>query len=123
MTSQTAPESALTSIAQGDAPVLERLVAMNLDSLEGSGLDEKTYFMVRLAALVAMDAAPVSYLMNLGLAREAGVTLEEAQGTLIAIAPMVGSARVASAAGKILRAAFGVAVAEAENAVPEQRKA
>jgi alkylhydroperoxidase/carboxymuconolactone decarboxylase family protein YurZ len=123
MTSQTAPESALTSIAQGDAPVLERLVAMNLDSLEGSGLDEKTYFMVRLAALVAMDAAPVSYLMNLGLAREAGVTLEEAQGTLIAIAPMVGSARVASAAGKILRAAFGVAVAEAETSVPEQRKA
>jgi alkylhydroperoxidase/carboxymuconolactone decarboxylase family protein YurZ len=123
MTSQTAPEQDLTSIAQGDAPVLERLVAMNLDSLEGSGLDEKTYFLVRLAALVAMDAAPVSYLMNLGLAREAGVTLEEAQGTLIAIAPMVGSARVASAAGKILRAAFGVAVAEAETAVPEQRKA
>ncbi|HEX5771171.1 MAG TPA: carboxymuconolactone decarboxylase family protein [Nocardioidaceae bacterium] len=113
----------MTSIAQGDTPVLERLVAMNLDSLEGSGLDEKTYFLVRLAALVAMDAAPVSYLMNLGLAREAGVTLEEAQGTLIAIAPMVGSARVASAAGKILRAAFGVAVAEAETAVPEQRKA
>jgi hypothetical protein len=61
--------------------------------------------------------------MNLGLAKEAGVTLEEAQGTLIAIAPMVGSARVASAAGKILRAAFGVAVAEAESSVPEQRKA
>lgn len=122
MTSQTAPESTLSSIAQGDAPVLERLVAMNLDSLEGSGLDEKTYFLVRLAALVAMDAAPVSYLVNLGLAKDVGVTLEEAQGTLIAIAPMVGSARVASAAGKILRAAFGVAVAEAQGAVPEQRK-
>ncbi len=123
MTSQTAPESDLSSIAQGDAPVLERLVAMNLDSLEGSGLDPKTYFLVRLAALVAMDAAPVSYLINLGLAKDVGVTLEEAQGTLIAIAPMVGSARVASAAGKILRAAFGVAVAEAEASVPEQRKA
>jgi alkylhydroperoxidase/carboxymuconolactone decarboxylase family protein YurZ len=122
MTAQTAPESDLTSIAQGDAPVLERLVAMNLDSLEASGLDEKTYFLVRLAALVAMDAAPVSYLVNLGLAQEAGVTIEEAQGTLIAIAPMVGSARVASAAGKILRAAFGVAIAEAGTTVPEQRK-
>ncbi|MBY9074195.1 carboxymuconolactone decarboxylase family protein [Nocardioides sp. WL0053] len=123
MTSQTTPESTLGSIAQGEAPVLERLVAMNLDSLENSGLDLKTYFLARLAALVAMDAAPVSYLMNLGLAADAGVTVEEVQGTLIAIAPVVGSARVASASGKILRAAFGVAVAEAEGTVPEQRKA
>jgi alkylhydroperoxidase/carboxymuconolactone decarboxylase family protein YurZ len=123
MTSQTAPESALSSIAQGDAPVLESLVAMNLDSLANSGLDAKTYFLVRLAALVAMDAAPVSYMMNLGLAADAGVTVEEAQSTLIAIAPVVGSARVASAASKILRAAFGVAVLEAEGSVPEQRKA
>ena len=51
--------------------MLERLIEMNLDSLASSGLDEKTYFMVRLAALVAMDAAPVSYVMNLRLASEA----------------------------------------------------
>jgi len=122
MTSQAVPESALGSIAQGDAPVLESLIAMNLNSLEGSGLDEKTYFLVRIAALVAMDAAPVSYLMNLGLAADLGVTVEDVQGTLIAIAPVVGSARVASAASKILRAAFGVAVSEADMAVPEQRQ-
>lgn len=123
MTSQTAPEETMGGIAQGEAPVLEQLVAMNLNSLASSGLDEKTYFLVRLAALVAMDAAPVSYLMNLGMAADVGVTLEEAQSTLIAIAPVVGSARVASAAGKIMRAAFGMAVAEAEASVPEQRKA
>ena len=124
MTSQTTPETTLGSIAAGDAPVLESLVAMNLDSLENSGLDAQTYFLVRLAALVAMDAAPVSYAMNLGLAADAGVTLEQAQGALVAIAPVVGSARVASAAGKILRAACGVALAmEAEGEVPEQRKA
>ena len=124
MTSQTTPETTMGSIAAGDAPVLESLVAMNLDSLENSGLDAQTYFLVRLAALVAMDAAPVSYAMNLGLAADAGVTLEQAQGALVAIAPVVGSARVASAAGKILRAAFGVAMAmEAEGEVPEQRKA
>jgi hypothetical protein len=111
----------MTSIAQGDAPVLEQLIAMNLDTLENSGLDPQTYFLVRLAALVAMDAAPVSYLTNLGLARDVGVSLEQAQGTLVAIAPLVGSAKVASAAGKILRAAFGVAVA-LEESVPEQRQ-
>ncbi len=125
MTSQTTPEATLGSIAQGEAPVLESLVAMNLDSMERSGLDEKTYFMARLAALVAMDAAPVSYVMNLGLAADAGVSLDEVQRLLIGIAPVVGSARVASAAGKILRGLFGISVAleGTEGSVPEQRKA
>ena len=116
--SESPSQSALSSVAMGDAPVLERLVAMNLDSMENSELDPKTYFLVRIAALVAMDAAPVSYLVNLGLAADVGVTLEDAQGTLIAIAPVVGSARVASAAGNVLRA-FGLAamVEEAEETV------
>lgn len=112
MTAQATPESTLGSISQGDRPVLEQLVAMNLDSLAHCGLDEKAYFLVRLAALVAMDAAPVSYVINLGLAADAGVTLEDAQGVLVAIAPVVGSARVAAAAGSILRGAFGVAALE-----------
>jgi 4-carboxymuconolactone decarboxylase len=116
--SESPSQSALSSVAMGDAPVLERLVAMNLDSMENSGLDPKTYFLVRIAALVAMDAAPVSYLINLGLAADVGVSLEDAQGTLIAIAPVVGSARVASAAGNVLQA-FGLAamVEDAEETV------
>lgn len=104
------PQETLSGIARGNAPVLEGLVAMNLDSMVNSGLDERTYHLVRLAALVAMDAAPVSYLINLSMAGDAGVTLEEAQGALIAISPLVGSARIASAAGKLLRA-YGLEVA------------
>jgi alkylhydroperoxidase/carboxymuconolactone decarboxylase family protein YurZ len=107
MATKTESEQTLTSVAQGDAPVLEQLVAMNLDSMALSGLDEQTYHLVRLAALVAMDAAPVSYLINLQVAGSAGVTIEQAQGALTAIAPIVGSARIASAAGKVLRA-FGL---------------
>jgi 4-carboxymuconolactone decarboxylase len=116
--SDTESQTALSSVARGDAPVLEQLIAMNLDSLQHSQLDQRTYFLVRLAALVAMDAAPVSYLINLGLAADAGVTLEEAQGTLIAIAPVVGSARVAAAAGNVLRA-YGLAamIEEADETV------
>jgi 4-carboxymuconolactone decarboxylase len=122
MTSQAAPESALDSIARGDAPVLESLLAMNLNSLMASQLDEKTYFLVRLAALVAMDAAPVSYVINLGLAGEAGVTLEDVQNLLIAIAPVVGSARVAAAAGNVLQGAFDMTAAEqAQTGRPEGR--
>jgi 4-carboxymuconolactone decarboxylase len=111
--SESPSQSTLSDVARGDAPVLERLIAMNLDSMEHSQLDPRTYFLVRIAALVAMDAAPVSYVVNLGLAAEVGVTLEDAQGALIAIAPVVGTARVASAAGKVLRA-FGLAAAVAE---------
>jgi 4-carboxymuconolactone decarboxylase len=118
MAADTAPQETLSKVAQGDAPVLERLVSMNLDSMQASGLDMRTYFLVRLAALVASDAAPVSYLINLGLAADAGVTLEEAQGALIAIAPVVGSARVAAAAGNILRA-FGIAMVAEEMASQE----
>src|ERR687889_2498250 len=90
---QTAPDDALGRIAQGDAPVLETLLAMNLDALERSGLDAETYLLVRLAALVAMDAPPVSYLITLGVAEEAGLTAEKAQAVLGPLAPPVGSAR------------------------------
>lgn len=104
----------LSSIAQGDAPVLEQLAAMHLNTLENSGLDARAYHLTRLAALVAMDAAPVSYLVNLGAAADAGVTLDDAQGVLVAVAPIVGGARIASAAGNLLRA-YGIATIAEEN--------
>ena len=120
---QTAPDTSLDGIAKGDAPVLEAVLAMNLDSLARSDLDEKTYFLVRLAALVAMNAGPASYAMNLSLAADAGVSLEDMQGVLVAIAPLVGTAHVTSAAGTILRAVVGAEAlaAAAASALPEQR--
>jgi 4-carboxymuconolactone decarboxylase len=117
---QTAPDNALGRIAQGDAPVLETLLAMNLDALERSGLDDQTYLLVRLAALVAMDAPPMSYLITLGAAAETGMTVEQAQAVLVAIAPVVGSARVTAAAGAILRGVMGAA-ALGDTMIPEQR--
>jgi 4-carboxymuconolactone decarboxylase len=117
---QTAPDNALGRIAQGDAPVLETLLAMNLDALERSGLDDQTYLLVRLAALVAMDAPPMSYLITLGAAAETGMTVEQAQAVLVAIAPVVGSARVTAAAGAILRGVMGAA-ALGDAMIPEQR--
>ena len=90
----------LKSLSRGDAPVLETVAEMTVNTYAHSGLDEQTYALVRVAALVAMDAAPVSYLLNLGAAEEIGVPIEKIEGTLVAIAPVVGSARVASAAGR-----------------------
>ena len=67
-----------------------------------------------------MDAAPVSYLMTLGAAADSGLTVEKMQAVLIAIAPVVGSARVTAAAGAIVRGVLG-AEALAGTVVPEQR--
>jgi 4-carboxymuconolactone decarboxylase len=91
----------LTAIAYGEVSVLEALAGMSLDTHKHSGLDEKAYLMVRVAALVAMDAPPVCYAMNLDAAVDT-LELAELLGILMALAPVVGSARVASAASNFL---------------------
>jgi 4-carboxymuconolactone decarboxylase len=90
--------------AQSDAPVLDLLGKMTEASFEASSLDPQSMMLVRIAALVAVDAPPVSYLMNLGAAAEAGLDAEQVRGVLAAVAPIVGTARVAAATGKIVRA-------------------
>ncbi len=60
--------------------------------------------LARIAALAAVGAPPASYLVNAGTAVDVGITLEDVQGVLIAVAPIVGTARVVSAAGNLARA-------------------
>lgn len=86
------------------SPILDLLTTMNLAGVEASTLDAQSLMLVRLAALVAVDAPPVSYLLNLKMAGEVDVDASQVEGMLAAIAPIVGSARVASAAGKMVRA-------------------
>ena len=71
--------------------------------------------LVRIAALVAVDAPPASYALNLEAAGELGLDPEQVRGVLAAIAPIVGTARVASATGKIVKAlAVEIEIAELE---------
>jgi 4-carboxymuconolactone decarboxylase len=87
-----------------ETPVLDLLASMTADSVEASSLDPETLMLVRIAALVAVDAPPISYLMNLGAASELDIDPEQVRGVLAAISPIVGTARVAAAAGKIVKA-------------------
>ncbi|MFD5798689.1 carboxymuconolactone decarboxylase family protein [Streptomyces diastatochromogenes] len=98
---------------RSDAPVLDTLAAMTIDSIERCGMDERTLILTRIAALVAMDAPAISYLAHVDPAVKAELTVEQLQDVLVAIAPVVGTARVMSAAGHIAQA-FGVAIALAE---------
>ena len=87
--------------AEVNPPVVDALMKMNEGVLDRSGLDAETFMLVRIAALASTGAPPASYLLNLEAAAEVGLTVEQVQGVLIAVAPVVGSARVASAGSSI----------------------
>lgn len=112
---KTNPNEALQALANGDLSVRDQLRRMTEGSYEESGLNPETFMLVRIAALTAMDAAPASWLVNLKIGKELGIPPERAIGTLIAIAPVVGTARVVSAAGSIVRA-LGIAERISERA-------
>jgi alkylhydroperoxidase/carboxymuconolactone decarboxylase family protein YurZ len=91
-------------MSDSDAPVFDTIAAMTAESLARCGLDDNSLLTARLAALVAVDAPAASYLMHIGPAVGAGVTIEQVQDILVAVAPIVGTARTASAAAKITEA-------------------
>ena len=64
---------------------------INAVSLERTELDPASLILVRLAALIAVDAPVSSYLLHLGPAADVGVTLDQAQDVLVAVAPIVGT--------------------------------
>ena len=85
------------SEAPQETPLLDLLSNMTADSLAASNLDARTMILVRIAALAAVDAPPMSYVMHLGVADEVGVESEQIRDVLTAIAPIVGTARIGSA--------------------------
>jgi alkylhydroperoxidase/carboxymuconolactone decarboxylase family protein YurZ len=101
-----------------DTPILDLVATMTAASLEASSLDAESLMLVRIAALAAMDAPPASYLLNLTVAGDAGVDGEQIRGVFAAIAPIVGTARIASAIGNVVKAlGFAELAAEQQAAV------
>jgi 4-carboxymuconolactone decarboxylase len=98
-----------------DTPILDLIAVMTAASLEASTLDPRAFMLARLAALVAVDAPPASYLLNLSAASDAGVDADQVRGLLAAIAPIVGTPRIVAATGNIVRAlGFAIEVADME---------
>jgi alkylhydroperoxidase/carboxymuconolactone decarboxylase family protein YurZ len=98
---------------QIENPVLETIGAITAASLERSDLPADALLMIRIAALAAVDARPVSYLAHVGPSLESGVTVEDVQNVLVAVAPIIGTARTMSAAVNITEAlGFAIAVLE-----------
>lgn len=97
-----------------DNPLLDTVLEMTAASVDRVDFSDEALMLVRLAALVAVDAPAASYLVNLGAGAQTALTLEDARSVLIAVAPIVGAPRVVSAAGKITEA-LGLALAIALN--------
>ena len=94
----------LSGISAGDAEVMETAIGLRELNREGSGLDDRTFALVKIAALIAVDAPPASYAWQVGNALEVGVTPDEILGVLRAVAPQVGGPRVVAAGPEIMLA-------------------
>src|SRR6516225_2057777 len=98
-----------------DTPVLDTLTDMIGASVDHNLLSPREFMLVRLAALVAVEAPPASYLFSAEPFAELGITSQDVQGVMIGVAPVVGAPRVVAASGNIMRAlGLAIAVTEAE---------
>ncbi len=73
-------------------------MAATAASLERCDLSEREVMIARIAALASVGAPPRSYAVNAGAAGSSGLTLGDAQGILIAVLPIIGTARTGEAA-------------------------
>ena len=98
-----------------DTPVLDTVASITAASLENGTLGAREHMIARLAALIAVDAPGASYLVNIPTAAEMGLTMEDVQGVLVAVAPIVGTPRIVSASSSIADAFdFVIDVVEGE---------
>ena len=105
-------KATLRRLALRDDRYIESLLAQDHAGAAEAGIDPRAQALVSVGALIAIDAAPPSYMSAAQAALEAGATHEELVGTLIVVMPIVGVARVVSAAPN-LGLAIGYDVAEA----------
>lgn len=106
-----ATSDALASLALGDPGLLGEGLQLRQELQERSGLDPRVFALVKIAALIALDAPPASYLWQVGNAIDAGATPEELMGVLRAVAPQVGLPRIVAAAPELM-VALGLALPE-----------
>ena len=92
----------LSGIAVGDADILETAIGLREFGREATGLEGRAYSLVKIAALIALDAPPASYAWQIANAREEGATAVDILGVLRAVAPQVGGPRVMAAAPEIM---------------------
>jgi 4-carboxymuconolactone decarboxylase len=97
-------QEALAGVSGGNAEALSELLDLREAQRERTGLDGRTFALVKIAALIALDAPPASYAWQVANALDEGASPEDILGVLRAIAPQVGGPRVVAAAPEIMLA-------------------
>ena len=97
-----ATRDALLGLAMGDVDILKEAVDIREAEQQSSGLDPVTFGLVKVAALIAIDSPPASYLWQIANALDAGATPAEILGVLRAVAPQVGGPKIIAAAPEIM---------------------
>jgi alkylhydroperoxidase/carboxymuconolactone decarboxylase family protein YurZ len=97
-----ATREALSGFALSDPELLLEGLELRTDWQERSGLDPRAFSLVKIAALIALDAPPSSYLWQVANALGSGCTPEDLLGVLKAVAPQVGGPRVVAAAPELM---------------------
>ena len=90
----------LRRLAVHDEALLEA-IASDGSSFATGVIDERTVALVRVAATIAVDAAPHSFQHATALALAAGATSDEIVACLEAVTPVTGAARVVQCAPKV----------------------
>jgi hypothetical protein len=98
-----------------DSPLGGALLAMTAASIQRCELPDREIMVARIAALAAVGAPALSYTLNASAAAESGLTADDAEAVLIAVAPIIGTARTVAAAAGIAEG-LGMAIALAEGA-------
>jgi alkylhydroperoxidase/carboxymuconolactone decarboxylase family protein YurZ len=106
-----ATREALAGLALGDPELLLDGLELRTETQQKSGLDPRSFAIAKVAALIALDAPPASYLWQVGNALAAGCTPEELVGVLRAIAPQVGGPKIVAAAPELM-VALGLSLPE-----------
>jgi 4-carboxymuconolactone decarboxylase len=104
-------QSTLEKITLGEIDLLESSIGLREIEREDSGLDARAFALVKIAALIALDAPPASYAWQVANAIGEGVSPDDIMGVLRAIAPQVGGPRLIAAAPEIMLA-LGLALPE-----------
>jgi 4-carboxymuconolactone decarboxylase len=97
-----ATSEALASLALGDPELLGEGLELRAELQRRSGLDPRSFALVKIAALMALDAPPASYLWQVSNALEAGATPQDLIGVLLAVTPQIGGPRAVAAAPELM---------------------
>ena len=94
-------EDLLRRLALNDEGAVESALGTVVINVEAAMLDARTHALAQLSALIALESAEASYQWGVSVALAVGASEEEIVGVLVAVAPIVGLARMNSAAAEL----------------------